>query len=278
MQRKQKEFNPRTDDPVAYMEEAHREMLKREQEYRIRERKRFDEAVKNINLQPTRYPHGTSQKSKKFRRRLLGKPIIGGYVAYLGLEDWYGSLTPDQKTKLARYWGYGMRVSLNNSNGKPINDLIEDDPDIIRWKSNMTPNHFFASMGYDAILDGDYDFGIQLSKAGLKANGPLLWKHFSYSNLITAYFKKCDFEQAKYWCLEEQKEFPHGLERALKEEFGPDYEIVNIPCLDLLPTIESFITGIWPDDEGLSAEAIEEAVQIYQENYRESRKRRGHKK
>lgn len=234
--------------------------------------------MKNIDLESARYSHGTLQKIKKFWRRLLGKPVIGGYVAYLRLGNWYDSLTPGQKTKLARYWGYGMHMSMNNSIGKRINDLIEDDPDIIRWKSNITLNHFFATMGYDAILDGDYDFGIQLSKAGLKAKGPLLWKHFNYSNLIMAYFKQCDFKQAKCWCLEEQKEFPHGLERALKEEFGPDYEIVNIPCRDLLPTIGSFISGVWPDDEGLNAEAIEEAVRIYQENYRKNRKRRGYKK
>lgn len=145
----------------------------------------------------------------------LRKPKIKGIIKFLRLEDWYCSLTSEQRRKLKEYSGEGE-------------DLIKSD---ISY-SSQTQKHFFWTTATNAIYHKDYEFAIFLAEKGLTAKGSLVDQHFIYHAFIEAYEKQNDYKKAKKYCLAELEEFSE-IGNALKKDFDGELP-PSILCRDTL--------------------------------------------
>jgi tetratricopeptide (TPR) repeat protein len=142
----------------------------------------------------------------------LSKPPVGGIIKQLHLEDFYNSLSEDEKRKFIQYSGHG-------------DDLIKG-----KYWTSQSQKHLLWTSGGNANYNKDYSFAILLGKKALVAHGTLVDQHFVYNTLIEAYLRLGDYQNLKKYCMEELEIFPQ-IGPPLKEdgELPP-----SIPCRDLL--------------------------------------------
>ena len=141
------------------------------------------------------------------------RPKQGGLIKYLGIKEWYNSLSLEERKKVKKY---------------SRNDIIEGEIS----KSFLSG---FSGLAHRAIYNDDIDFAIKCSKKALEAEGSLEEQHFTYNTLIEAYWKIKDRENVKKYCLKELEEFPK-IGKALKEEFNNELP-PSIPFRDRLTYI-----------------------------------------
>ena len=138
---------------------------------------------------------------------------MGGLIKYFHLENWFNSLSIDEKEKLIQY------AEENLTEGELLS-------------TSQTVKGILSNISYNALYKNDIDFAIMLSTEALKAEGSSVNQHFAYNTIIEAYFKNKDYENTKKYCNKELEEWTY-INKALLKEFNNELP-PSIPFRDTL--------------------------------------------
>lgn len=133
-----------------------------------------------------------------------------GLIGYYRLEEWFSSLTEDEKQKMRDYYsapgGLILTISYNPliskdgdmnstpSTGRDPSELEIGNPSIPQNDAGpQTCAGFLQSIGTFAVHNKDYDFAEKILQKALDSKDVTLSdRHFIYNELITLYYKQRD--------------------------------------------------------------------------------------
>ena len=143
------------------------------------------------------------------------KRKIGGIVHYLGLDDFWLSLTDDEEKNMISYYKSSLGAS-----GSPIEGNISSSSD--------RPLNFLCSMLGWAAKDKQYGLAEKIIKYGMKAKGSLIDRHFFLTATGDFYYGIGDLDRAEGFYTEDVNIFPKYKRELMKDMDG------------ILPRIPSF--------------------------------------
>lgn len=152
---------------------------------------------------------------------------IGGIIAYLGLEDFWNSLTPQDQSDLIRYYQGGLSP---NTNGSPIEGNI----------GNSSNNIFkyFSSMLTWTEREKNYSLSEKIIQCGHKvnySNSSILDYHFFLQTSADIYYKQKDsrdnaIDKVIDFCKEDVSLFPQ-YSKVMEKEYGSIPRITTFQTL-----------------------------------------------
>lgn len=156
----------------------------------------------------------------------VGSDEPKGLLAYLGLGEWFSSLTYEDQCKVREY-----------SNGLGFNPK---DLDVGNTRfGSTTQSIFFNGIAYNAIKDKDYFFADKMFSESLQSKEiSVIDRHFTYNNLIDFYYKQRrsssdSIEKCVEYCLKDIQILEEFLNSWKKK-----YEKATIPRI---PSIQRLI-------------------------------------
>ncbi len=151
-----------------------------------------------------------------------------GLLAYLGLSEWFLSLTSEEQAKVRKYYSMGF-----NTDPKDL-----DSGDISFSSTNQ--QKFLGGIGHTALTQKDYAFAETiLLKALQSRDDNVIDRHFVYNSLIELYYKQREsspdaIEKCIKYCIEDIRTLEEFID-AWKKEYGG--EIPRIPSVERLVII-----------------------------------------
>ena len=141
--------------------------------------------------------------------------IDGGLIEYFHLEEWYNTLTKEEKQKICEYYfaPVGLSISISDEPSNP-----QEDPSIIElgdpikyinsFHPKLTKGNFLQKIGNNAINFGDHSFAEKVySKAIETDNIDPITRHFIFNSLIDYYYRNRNEDpDALKKCIEYCKE------------------------------------------------------------------------
>lgn len=143
---------------------------------------------------------------------------------YIGLRDWYDSLSPEEQKKVYEY-------STMFSTGGEFNQI-----DHIAESTSKTQQSYLKGVGSSAVHHKDYEIAEKVLLKALKAEGDNPSdRHFVYNSLIELYYKQRDErEDAIEKCIKYCNEDIDRIDEFLREWRG---EPPRIPAFRRLAII-----------------------------------------
>lgn len=148
---------------------------------------------------------------------------VPDFIVGLDLNDWYLSLSDEQRQKLhqhSTFFGTGGEVNLLDRGGR---------------ETSQTAQEYLKGVGSTAASEKDYDFAEMVLLTALeREDGSATSTHFTYNELIKIYYKQRDDRQdAIEKCIEYCKK-----DIEIADEFVAEFgEVPRIPSFKRLAII-----------------------------------------
>lgn len=151
-----------------------------------------------------------------FLNRLFGqKPDrYGGIIGYLGLSDWWGQLSEEERRFLRACFARGVSV------GGFVNPRMLDKGNAA---TSQTPEGFLNGLGLWALAEHNYALADKCLQEALRLGFNVIDQHFTYLHLIDTCYKQRDkepewVERCAEYCRRDIDLFPAFKEAWINEE------------------------------------------------------------
>jgi len=151
------------------------------------------------------------------------EPSVPDFIVGVGLEDWYVNLSDEQQQKLHEYstfFGTGGEMNLLDTGA---------------GETSQSAQEYLKGVGSTAASENDYEFAeMVLLEALDRDDGSATSTHFTYNELIDAYYKqRDDREDAIEKCVQYCKK-----DIEIADEFVAEFgEVPRIPSFKRLAII-----------------------------------------
>jgi len=151
-----------------------------------------------------------------------------GLLAYLELDEWFLSLTSEERAKVRKYYSTGFNTDPKH--------LDSGDTSFC----SITQQGFLGDIGHNALAQKDYAFAETiLLKALQSRDDNVIDRHFVYNSLIELYYKQREsspdaIEKCIKYCLEDIGILEEFI-GAWKKKYSGD--IPRIPSVERLAII-----------------------------------------